>query len=445
MNVGSYPLCLGVNCGEAIMLNRVLRAAAVMKMLYGFTIGLYLYIYPLTFATLFGSDDKGQFLFGAVFVFDFIMEALLDAPLGAYADIKGYKSTLQGAFIFRGLYFLGLVFTVVLSGNAVFAVPLAFISMTLFAISYTLWSGANSAWLYDSLKQVGAENAYLKHFSKIQTGYYVCFIAGAVLSAYLYFEDRVRLAYGLGIVCSLAGAFFIRIYLPEPKIKERKMSYKKQVISVISDAWRYCLTTNDIYYLLQLGAFFALLFNTVNYLWPAYAKGRLGIVKLDWKWISVIIVMTLGSLVGNAYIGSRWKREHDNALIEWRHYLMSAFFFGFPILLLSVIAISGYNNIVLFLMIMAAARIAFGAKDAPYEALMNRLITRVGQTHTMSRPPGEIRATILSSASVFNAVLMFFFFVPTLMVGHGTVKGWALPALLLVIATIVTHRKGSRT
>jgi MFS family permease len=426
------------------MLNRVLRAAIVMKMLYGFTIGLYLYIYPLTFADLFGNDDRGRFLFGAVFVFDFIMEALLDAPLGAYADIKGYKPTLLGAFIFRGLYFLALVLTVALIGYPRFGIPAAFISLTFFAISYTLWSGANSAWLYDSLKEVGGEESYLKQFSKIQTGYYACFIAGAILSAYLYFGKHDMLAYGLGAACSLAGAFFIRIYLPEPEVKERTLAYKKQVISVISDAWRYCLTSNEIYYLLQLGGFFALLFNTVNYLWPEYAKNRLNIVKLDWRWMSVIIVMTLGSLLGNIYIGSRWKKGHDNEKIEWRHYLTSAFLFGFPILLLSVIAISGYNNIWLFLIIMAAARIAFGAKDAPYEALMNRLITRVNQTHGASRRPEEIRTTILSSASVFNAVLMFFFFVPTLMLGHSTLKGWVLPATLLVIATILTHRKGRK-
>lgn len=425
-------------------LERVLRAATVMKMLYGFTIGLYLYIYPLTFAELFGRGDSGRFLFGAVFVFDFIMEALLDAPLGAYADIKGYKPTLQGSFIFRGLYFLALVLTVAISGRPTFAIPVAFMSLTLFAISYTLWSGANSAWLYDSLKQLGGEETYLKRFAKVQTGYYACFIGGAVLSAYLYFEEKVILAYGLGAAASLAGAFFIRVYLPEPEIKEQRASYKKQVISVISDAWRYCLATKEIYYLLQLGAFFSLLLNTVNYLWPEYARHGLDIKKLDWRWISVIIVMTLGSLVGNAYIGSRWKKGQDNESMEWRHYTMSAFFFGFPVLILSVVAISGYNNIWLFLIIMAAARIAFGAKDAPYEALMNRLITRVSRTQTASRHSSEIRTTILSSASIFNAVLMFFFFVPTLMLGHGTLKGWVLPAVLLVIATIMTQKRGKR-
>lgn len=423
---------------------RILTTALVMKMLYGFTIGLYLFIYPLTLAEIFGNYPIGQFLVRAALVFDFIMEALLDAPLGAYADIKGYKPTLVGSFIFRGLYFIGLALTASLIGTSypILGYLVAFLTLTLFAVSFTLWSGANSAWLYDSLEQAGEQESYLRYFSRIQTAYFVCFIVGAILSAYLYFKGLAPWAYGFGVVCSLAGAFFIRIYLPEPEIKTRKLSYKKQVISVISDAWRYCLSTNEIYHLLQLGAFFSLLLNTVNFLWPAYAKEGLQIKKLDWRWISVVMVMTLGSLVGNAYIGTRWKKNQDNEAIEWRHYLLAAFFFGLPILLLSIIAISGYDKILLFLMLLAVARVAFGAKDAPYEALMNRLITRVSHSQANSRPPAEIRATILSSASVFNAVLMFFFFVPTAVLGYQhTVKGWLLPSALLVIATILTHKK----
>jgi MFS family permease len=432
------------------MLKRVLTAAVVLKMLYGFTIGLYLYVYPLTFSDLFNGGrnlsggEQAAFLLNIVFVFDFILEALLDAPLGAYADIRGYRPTLEGAFIFRGLYFLALILTVSLIHHPRFGFPVAFLSVTLFAISYTLWSGANSAWLYDSLKEAGAEDSYLKYFSRIQTAYFVCFIGGAILSAFLYFKHVPELAYGLGAVFSLVGAFFIRIYLPEPKSKKARSTYKKQVISVISDAWRYCLSTSEIYYLLQLGAFVALLFNTVNYLWPPYARNALGL-GFGWKWISVIIVMTLGSLLGNAYIGTRWKKDQDNELIEWRHYLLSAFVLGLPILLLSILAISGYNQIWLFLVLVAVSRIAFGAKDAPYEALMNRLITRVSQANNASRPPAEIRATILSSASIFNAILMFFFFMPVVIFRNGTIKGWILPAALLVIATILTHRKGSKS
>jgi hypothetical protein len=427
---------------KKMTLNRILTAGAVMKMSYGFTLGLYLYIYPLTFEDLFGRDDTGRFLLGSVFVFDFIMEALLDPPLGAYADIKGYKPTLQRAFVFRGLFFAGLIVTVLLIERPVAGYPIAFFTQALFAISYTFWSGANSAWLYDSLAQIGMEESYLKHFSRIQTGYYVCYIGGAVLSAYLYFANKAVVAYGLGAACSLIGAFFIRGYVIEPTIKKPHQSYKRQIIDVISDAWRYCLSSKDIYYLLQLGGFFALLLHAVNYLWPPYAKDLLHITRLDWRWISVVLVMTLGSLIGNGLIGTRWKENQDNEANEWRHYVLICYCFAIPIISLSILALLSLNQFLPFVSLIALGRVAVGAKDAPYEALMNRLITRVNRVQHASRPPSEVRATILSSASIFNAILILFFFVPTTVLGaSNTVKGWLLPALLLVAATIAAHKR----
>lgn len=432
------------------MLKRILTGAAVMKMLFGFTLGLYLFIYPLTFGSVFEPDPAhptaaGHFLFIAIFVFEYLLEALIDGPLGAFADIKGYKPTLEGSFIFRGLFFLGMVLIVVLVSHGVVGLSaylVAFLSYGLFfAISLTLWSGANSALLYDSLAETQDQESYLKYFSRLQTGYYICLIGGALLGAYLYFAKRSMLAYGLGAIFSFIGAFFIRVYVPEPIRKRERSSYRKQIVTVMSDAWRYCLNTQAIFYILQLGAFLNLLLQAVNYTWPPYAKGILGIDKLNLKWTSIILVMTLGSLAGNVYIGSRWKKNEDNEMTEWRHYLLVSFWFGIAILTLSILAISGYNSIVPFLVLLAVARIAFGAKDAPYEALMNRMITRVSNNQDGSRPAAEVRATILSFASIFNAVLILFFFLPTFVLWKATVKGWILPAALLVIATITTHRR----
>lgn len=446
---------------KELTLKRVLTAGAVMRMLYGFTLGLYLFIYPLTFEDMFGKDSDGRFLLASVFVFDFIMEALLDIPLGAYADIKGYKPTLQRAFAFRTLFFLGLLLTVALTQHPRVGVPVAFFTQALFAVSYTFWSGASSAWLYDSLAQTGNEEHYLKYFSRIQTGYYACYIGGAILAAYLYFhvglnsqgqsnsagETHFRrgsmIVYGLGAALSLVAAFFIRGYLVEPEIKRKKQSYRRMMIDVISDAWRYCLANKSIYYLLQLGGFFALLLHAVNYLWPSYGKNTLGIDKLNWKWLSLVIVMTLGSLIGNLYIGTRPNEDKKDAeALEWRHYLFISYSFALPILCLSILAVSGLNHFPTFVVLIALARVAVGAKDAPYEALMNRLISHLRKNKQASRPSSEVRATILSSASIFNAALILFFFVPTTVFGaKNTVKGWLLPASLLLVATIATHRR----
>jgi MFS family permease len=434
-----------------ITLKRVLTTGSVMRVLYGFTLGLYLFIYVLTFEQLFGVEADGRFLLGAVFVFDFVMEAVLDVPLGAYADIRGYKPTLLRSFVFRAFFFMGLMLTVLLLNHHSTGYPVAFFTQGLFAVAYTLWSGANSAWLYDSLAQLGSESSYLKYFSRMQTGYYVGYIGGAILSAYLYFAKQSMVAYGLGAICSLIGAFFIKVYLVEPTIKKEQIkrkawsTYRKQIVDIIADAWRYCLSSKEIYYLLQLAGFFALLMHAVNYLWPPYAKDLLQITKpLDWRWISVVLVMTLGSLMGNALIGMRWKKNQDTEQSEWRHYLLISFCFGLPMLCLSILAMSGFNNFVPFVILIALARVAVGAKDAPYEALMNRLITRVSQNPRSSRPSSEVRATILSSASIFNAVLILFFFVPTTVLGaKNTVKGWLFPASLLVVATVLTRRRGN--
>ena len=437
-----------------LTLKRVITAGAIIRILYGFTLGLYLFIYVLTFEDLFGSEPVGRFLLGAVFVFDFIMEAVLDPPLGAYADIKGYKPTLARSFFFRALYFGGLMATAGLIGHKVIGYPMAFLTQALFAVSYTLWSGATSAWLYDSLAQVKSEESYLKYFSRMQTGYYAGYIGGAILSAYLYFQHYPTVAYGLGVICSLIGAVFIKAYVIEPAIKKRKVqtgkpaegfvNYLKRMIAVISDAWQYCLASKDIYYLLQLAGFFALRLHAVNYLWPPYARENFRVERLTWRWGLVVVVMTLGSLIGNSVIGARWKKAQDNATLEWRHYLFISLCFSLPVCVLSILAIVGQNSFPSFILLIALARIAVGAKDAPYEALMNRLITNVSQVSNTGRRPADVRATILSFASIFNAIIILFFFVPTTVLGmKNTVKGWLFPASLLMVATVATYRRGN--
>lgn len=77
---------------------------------------------------------------------------LLEVPTGAIADRFGRKTSLvTGAWVYA---IAVLVFA--LAGNY----PLLFASYMAFALAMTLFSGADSALFYDSLKSVGRENDY---------------------------------------------------------------------------------------------------------------------------------------------------------------------------------------------------------------------------------------------------------------------------------------------
>lgn len=435
-------------------LRTVMFNAIIIRVIQGFTLGLYLYIYPMTLIDAFGGYEQSnaRFLLGAVFAFGIMLEAFLELPLGAYGDIRGYKPTLAFSFFFRALYFVGFLFLVRFKGMTTLAPLIGFATIALFSISYTFWSGTNSAWFYESLKAVGAEERHEKLLSIILIYYYSTFIAGSVLSAWLYFNLKEGnneyiyrtgeyIIYTIGAIICCLGAIFCKFIVTEPR-KFFPRSYVAELGIVLSEAYKYCLKTKNIFLLIQISAFFTLLIYVTDYLWPTYAKDVLKVENLDFKWLSILLVMTLGNLLGNVIIVRiHGKRNENEGASQWRRLFIACLGFSLPIAILSLLAIINKDLFPIFLSLVAIGKIAEGGKEAPFDALLNRSITSA-KSEDMKRNPDQTRATILSAATIFNAVVVLLFFVPTTVLGEeNTVQGWIIPSILLAIVVLLTRKK----
>ena len=448
-------------------LRMVMTNAIVLRIIQGLSLGLYLYIYPMTLLDAFGGYDpdpahesSALFLVAVVFAFGIMLEAMLELPLGAYGDIRGYKPTLALSFLFRTIYFIGFIPLIFFKGEVTFASLIAFATIALFSISYTCWSGTNSAWFYESVKSVGAEEKYEKLLSKVLIFYYSAFIAGSIISAWVYFEFKQQIGdkyifdkgeyiiYSLGAIICLLGTIYSRFIISEPR-KFEPRAYITELGVVLSEAYKYCLKVKNIFLLIQLSAFFTLLIYVTDYLWPIYAKDILNIKSFNIKWLSIVVVMTFSNLLGNIIIVRIPARPNENeSASQWRRLLLACMAYGLPIAILSLLAIfigDGRDGFLLFLFLVAIGKIAEGGKEAPFDALLNRSISHA-KIENAKRSPEETRATILSAATIFNALVVLLFFVPTTVLTtvlgqKNTVQGWIIPSALLMIFVLLTRKR----
>lgn len=449
---------------QTVMLN-----AYFLRFFQGSSLGLYLYIYSLTLYKVFHESSDPSFAdavsayIAAVFVFGLILEALLEIPLGAFGDIIGYKPTLTLSFLFRTFYFIGFI---LLINNPSVSISLAFVSIGIFSISYTLWSGTNSAWFYDSIKSFGLQDEYEKLLSRTLIVYYISLISSSILSAYLFFNnnDNGLSVYIIGSILCAIGTVYCWFFLYSPKhrstiiyrkkpIKDYLNQYVSELGSVASDAIRYTFKNKSIFQLLQVNALFTLLVYVIDFLWPIYAENKLKIEpavdKSDiYPWITIIVILTLGVFIGNAVVVRLSSYKGLRTMYnQWKLLLISCLVMAIPILILSVYAfiydtsISEHQWVIV--VFLTVSSIGQGIKEAPFEVLMNRSISNIHSIEG-SKKPGEVRATILSAGTIFTSFAVLFFFLPTIVITTNNTKfsslGWAIPALLLIAVSLVNRK-----
>lgn len=147
---------------------------------------------------------------------------LLEIPSGAFADLIGRKWSVFFGYTIVGLamLFLGL------TGNY-----LAILIVLAFnGIGESLYSGADNAHLYDSLKMLNKEKLYAKIDGKANAIFSLASVVGGFIGAYL-FTINISYPYFLGsFVFFLTGVSFL--FMEEPR-KKKKYSMKKHYIQII--------------------------------------------------------------------------------------------------------------------------------------------------------------------------------------------------------------------
>ena len=150
---------------------------------------------------------------------------VLEIPTGIVADRWGRKVSLcYGAFINAVAV---LVFG--LAGN----IAILFVSYSVWAVAWTLFSGADSAFVYDSLKAAGRREEYQKIWGRIHSVSLVAHVLGLVLGAPLAAATNlwfpIVISAGLMLI-----AWVVALTFKEPPREEAPTSYRETILNAVN-------------------------------------------------------------------------------------------------------------------------------------------------------------------------------------------------------------------
>jgi len=293
---------------------------------------------------------------------------VLEIPTGAIADYLGRKQSLILACVF-----------VVIAVFVYTSMPNFYIFLLgefLWAISAALLSGADGAFVYDTLKKIGDSEKSKKIFGKIESfkmvGIMVAAPAGSIIAA----------TFGLRVPMMLMAvpstiAFIIALSFKEPKITQKIES--KRYINILRDGVKF-LYKNKILKILAADLIFI---GTISYfmIWlyqPMLKQSGVGIayfgtVHAVFVAAEILIMNNFEKL--EKILGSKKRLIFFSSAITGAMFILAGLTTFIPLVLLAIIVGAG-----------------FGLSRKPlFISYMNKYI------------PSAKRATVLSSISMFRS------------------------------------------
>lgn len=159
-----------------------------------------------------------------IFTVESIAIVLLEMPTGAFADLFGRKKTIISAQI---AVLIAIVFLLI-GDHIIFFLLYAVFN----ALGRSLASGTYSAFVYDTLKEIGKEHHFKKVIGTLFAFWPLGASIGAIIGGYL-----ASINYSYAVSASLipiAIVFFVSLFLKEPKYeKEDHRNIGKQIINSI--------------------------------------------------------------------------------------------------------------------------------------------------------------------------------------------------------------------
>jgi len=304
----------------------------------------------------------------AVVVLGFV---LLEIPSGALADLIGRKKTIVlGSFLMVGSE---VILTIAVSPVYVW------ISNILWMISLSMRSGADSAFLYDSLKEVGREKEYEKiqgrAFSYLFLSIAICSLSVGFLS-----EISLRLPFILSAIGILISCF-IALSFKEVSKKEKYTAKRQKELMKLSIL--FVKNHKRIKWIIA----FSILISTSSKVWFFSYNPYFELVDFDLKYYGVIFFLfniTAWFFSRNAHILRRKIGERSSII-------SMLLLITIPIILMATFV----SKIMISMTVLQ--NIVRGFKKPFIEAFINHHIEDSGK-----------RATILSIESATDGLASFF-------------------------------------
>jgi MFS family permease len=296
---------------------------------------------------------------------------LTEVPTGAVADTLGRKqSQLIGMVLATG--------SILLFGLAP-NYPLLIVANSLWAFAITFISGADLAFFYDTLRELGREDEYPRYRGLLSAVVLTAIAISSLLGGFVG-QFSLGATFWLTAVLMMVGIIFL-LWLKEPPLEPdpdtgQKMSYR-QTLKVAFGAirknvsLRYALGYSSLLLLMPAAI-------RVTFIQPYTVAIGLPIASLG----IIALVFRLFQVAGSAYAGKTLQH-----MGEWRLLVFSPLF-----TFLGLLAIGGINSWV---------GIAIFAPTGFFTAVALPAIETVINRQT----PGAVRATILSVDSLLFRLL----------------------------------------
>jgi MFS family permease len=292
---------------------------------------------------------------------------VLDLPSGALADIIGRKKTL---IIGRIFLLLSTIFFSTMSSPAG-----AWTGNVLWAIGFSFQSGADTSFLYETLKECRQQKLYAR-IEGCAVGFRLAvvaccslavgFLARANLRAPLYFCIPF-------VAIPLVSVFFIK----EPG-RSKEYSMSKQ-ICVLKDGIMFGIHSKEVRWMVG----FAALVGTVSKVWFFTYNPYFEFVRLDLAFYGIIFFFL--NIV--AWLSSHYAYKMESSLGEKKCVLGMILCVGVPILLMGIAPIRPFVALVL------VQNVVRGSMRPFVGSYMHRHVEN------------NIRATVLSFQSTFGNVM----------------------------------------
>lgn len=305
---------------------------------------------------------------------------VLEVPSGAFADFYGRKLSMQ-----LGLFFWALGFIVFGFSHTFFNFLLGNIFV---AFSWSLVSGADSALLYDSLKEINLEKQYSKIYGRGNFFSILTWSSCALISSILAVHLGYRILFFLTAAITLIGIIF-SFSIKEPPIHKtlHEKNYFKHILSAVKFSYNHKVVKNLIIYYGMFAAFGHLSWFLIQ---PYYDQTSLPKYILGVAMFLFFIPAAIGNLTAEKFLK---KIKEENLLL-----LM---------LLLAALTFAGifYVSPLIALILISINSFVCGMRDI--------FVSKGINEHTSSHH----RATVISVQSMSKSI-MYALFAP--LIGYFT-------------------------
>lgn len=210
--------------------------------------------------------------------------ALFEVPTGVFADKIGRKQSLSiGAFI-------------LLAAAVVYSAGYNFwqfaIAEIIWGLGVTFTSGADSAFVYDTLKQTRKKHDFKKIWGHAKSLEYLAAGIAAVLGGFVA-TYSLRLNWVL-VAFSMLFLFFVSLSFQEPK-HYKKLKQKKYLVHTV-ECFKESLTNRNLLFLLLFSSLLSTMWGVALWFYQPYMnQSGLKIIYFGLVWASFSVFSIIGS------------------------------------------------------------------------------------------------------------------------------------------------------